>query len=130
LGLFKQILARSNTVWSHDSLSDAAKPFHDIIPIGPMNDEMDAQQHLNAEESHAMRYFDKENVKIMGPFKQILARSHTVWSHDSLSVAAKPFHIIPIGPMNEVREAQQHLKARWSLAVRSFDMGRIISLLQ
>jgi hypothetical protein len=45
----------------------------------------------------------------MGRFKQILARSHTVWNHDSLSVAAKPFHIIPIGPMNDLMVAQQHL---------------------
>jgi hypothetical protein len=28
-----------------------------------MNDVMDAQQHLNAEESHAMRYFDTGRVK-------------------------------------------------------------------
>jgi hypothetical protein len=113
MGPFKQILARSHTVWSHDSLSVAAKPFH-IIPIGPMNDLMVAQQHLNAERVPSHEIFEHKKCYKLGVFRQILARSHTGLRQDSLSDATNSFHIISIGPMNDVMEAQQHLKSEVS----------------
>jgi hypothetical protein len=100
---FNQILSKSHTLWSHDTSSIAARPFH-ITPMGPMkvlgwpNSIWRPTGIVSCHDIFWCGHHKKFGIKF-STFNQILSKSHTLWSHDTSSIAARPLHIIPMGPM-------------------------------
>jgi hypothetical protein len=58
----------------------------------------------------------------LAPWHQIWAKTHTVSSCDTISVASRLFHIILISPMTGVRVTQEHLMAYWCQAMAHFEL--------
>jgi hypothetical protein len=58
----------------------------------------------------------------LAPWHQIWAKTHTFLWLQTISVAARLFHIILISPMTGVRVTQEHLMAYWCQAMANFEL--------
>jgi hypothetical protein len=92
-----------------------------------MNDTGVAQQHLIAHQCQAMTHFQPRGVKSLKSLPPNLSQTHPICSHDTISVHAKLFQIIYMGPMNDTGVAQQHLIAHQCQAMTHFQPRGVIS---